>query len=249
MRGGGAAFGSWNKLGLRLRRPPGSAGGAGDLAAPLPALGPLRAEPAERSERKLIRAAKRGSKEAFGELFRMHWPRVHRASYLIVRDSAAAEDIAQEAFMAALRHLDRFDARRPLGPWLNRIVVNRSIDWTRTSAHRAARCTPIRGSRRAIPAPTRPAPAGLRRADGGARPALGRAPGGRGHAVPPRLHAVGDRRRPRAARPAPSTRGSGARSISSAPTTRRPPMPDLRDRAPRDRHPGGGGRASVRRGG
>jgi RNA polymerase sigma-70 factor (ECF subfamily) len=125
------------KLGLRLRRPTGSAGGTGDLAAPFPALGPLRADPAHRSERKLVRAAKRGSKEAFGELFSMHWPRVHRASYLIVRDSAAAEDIAQEAFMAALRHLERFDARRPLGPWLHRIVVNRSIDWTRTSRLRS----------------------------------------------------------------------------------------------------------------
>ena len=39
--------------------------------------------------------------------------------------------------MAALRHLERFDSRRPLGPWLNRIVVNRSIDWTRTNRLRA----------------------------------------------------------------------------------------------------------------
>ncbi len=39
--------------------------------------------------------------------------------------------------MAALRHLERFDSRRPLGPWLNRIVVNRSIDWTRTHRLRA----------------------------------------------------------------------------------------------------------------
>ena len=85
----------------------------------------------DRSERKLIGAAKRGSREAFGELFALHWARVHRAAFLIVRDRAAAEDIAQEAFIAALRHLDGFDSRRPLGPWLNRIVVNRSIDWTR----------------------------------------------------------------------------------------------------------------------
>jgi len=97
----------------------------------------MSASSGDRSERKLIRAAKRGSKEAFGELFRMHWSRVHRASFLIVRDSAAAEDIAQEAFMAALRHLERFDPGRPLGPWLNRIVVNRSIDWTRTHRLRA----------------------------------------------------------------------------------------------------------------
>ena len=109
----------------------------GDVAA---WRGPI-AKPAtkrpERSERRLIRAAKRGSREAFEELFRLHWPRAHRTAYLIVRDSAAAEDIAQESFVAALRHLDRFDGRRPLGPWLNRIVVNRSIDWTRTRRLRA----------------------------------------------------------------------------------------------------------------
>ncbi|MEZ5155912.1 MAG: RNA polymerase sigma factor [Solirubrobacterales bacterium] len=91
----------------------------------------------ERSERRLVRAAKRGSREAFEELFRMHWARAHRTAFLIVRDGAAAEDIAQESFVAALRHLDRFDGRRPLGPWLNRIVVNRAIDWTRTRRLRA----------------------------------------------------------------------------------------------------------------
>ena len=36
----------------------------------------------------------------------------------------------------ALRALDRFDRRRPLGPWLHRIVVNRAIDWSRARALR-----------------------------------------------------------------------------------------------------------------
>jgi RNA polymerase sigma-70 factor (ECF subfamily) len=54
-----------------------------------------------------------------------------------VHDAAAAEDIAQEAFLAAIRALDRFDRRRPFGPWLHRIVVNRAIDWTRARALRA----------------------------------------------------------------------------------------------------------------
>jgi RNA polymerase sigma-70 factor, ECF subfamily len=48
-----------------------------------------------------------------------------------VHDSAAAEDIAQEAFLSALRALPRFDRSRPLRPWLHRIVVNRAIDWAR----------------------------------------------------------------------------------------------------------------------
>ena len=84
-----------------------------------------------RRERTLIRAAQRGSEEALEELFRRHWRAAHRAAYLVVHDGAAAEDIAQEAFIAAIRTLDRFDRRRPFGPWLHRIVVNRAIDWSR----------------------------------------------------------------------------------------------------------------------
>jgi RNA polymerase sigma-70 factor, ECF subfamily len=35
-----------------------------------------------------------------------------------------------------VRALDRFDRRRPFGPWLHRIVVNRAIDWARARALR-----------------------------------------------------------------------------------------------------------------
>jgi RNA polymerase sigma-70 factor (ECF subfamily) len=89
-----------------------------------------------RSERALVRAAQRGSEAALGELFALHWPALHRAAWLIVHDTAAAEDIAQEAFLAAVRSLDRFDRRRPLGPWLHRIATNRAIDWARARALR-----------------------------------------------------------------------------------------------------------------
>jgi RNA polymerase sigma-70 factor, ECF subfamily len=83
------------------------------------------------AERAHVRAAQRGDASGIEALFRLHWPRARRAAYLVVHDAAAAEDIAQEAFLAAIRNLDRFDRRRPFGPWLHRIVVNRAIDWTR----------------------------------------------------------------------------------------------------------------------
>jgi RNA polymerase sigma-70 factor (ECF subfamily) len=89
-----------------------------------------------RQERSWIRGAQAGSVSDLEALFREHWPRAHRAAFLVVQDGAAAEDIAQEAFLAALRNLDRFDRRRPFGPWLHRIVVNRAIDWTRARALR-----------------------------------------------------------------------------------------------------------------
>ena len=89
------------------------------------------------SERAWIRGAQRGSVADLESLFREHWPRAFRAARLVTGDAAAAEDIAQEAFLAAIRNLDRFDRRRPFGPWLHRIVVNRAIDWTRARKLRA----------------------------------------------------------------------------------------------------------------
>jgi RNA polymerase sigma-70 factor (ECF subfamily) len=88
-------------------------------------------------ERAWIRGAQGGSLSDLEALFREHWPRAYRAAYLVVHDGPAAEDIAQESFLAAIRALDRFDRRRPFGPWLHRIVVNRAIDWARARALRA----------------------------------------------------------------------------------------------------------------
>ena len=83
-----------------------------------------------------MRGAQGGSASDLEALFRAHWPGAHRAAYLVVHDASLAEDIAQEAFLAAVRNLDRFDRRRPFGPWLHRIVVNRAIDAARARALR-----------------------------------------------------------------------------------------------------------------
>src|ERR687892_572291 len=105
----------------------------------------------QRDERAWVRGAQRGSVADLEALFRHHWPRAYRAAFLVVHDSAAAEDIAQEAFLAAVRSLDRFDRRRPFGPWLHRIVVNRAIDWARARRLRAeAELTDL------LPAPPEP---------------------------------------------------------------------------------------------
>jgi RNA polymerase sigma-70 factor (ECF subfamily) len=108
--------------------------GSGDVAWALrPTTGGPVSSPADRA---LVRAAQRGDADALGQLFQRHWGMAHRAAYLVVHDAAAAEDIAQEAFLAAVRALDRFDRRRPFAPWLHRIVVNRAIDHARARALR-----------------------------------------------------------------------------------------------------------------
>ncbi|HLY50195.1 MAG TPA: RNA polymerase sigma factor [Solirubrobacteraceae bacterium] len=108
------------------------------VAQPVAATGPLPRSRSRRprSERSLIRGALAGSEADLELLFRRHWPRAYRAAFLIVRDHAAAEDIAQEAFVAAIRRLDRFDRRRPFAPWLGAIVANRAIDWARARSSR-----------------------------------------------------------------------------------------------------------------
>jgi RNA polymerase sigma-70 factor (ECF subfamily) len=89
-----------------------------------------------RDESALVRQAKRGSADAVEALVRRHWDGAHRAAYLIVRDAAAAEDIAQEALLAAVGRIGDFDRRRAFAPWLHRIVVNRSLDWLRARERR-----------------------------------------------------------------------------------------------------------------
>jgi len=107
-------------------------------------LGPVdRERLSRRRERAWVRAAQTGSHEAMEALFRAHWAPAHRAAFLIVHDAAAAEDIAQEAFLAAIRALDRFDRRRPFGPWLHRIVVNRAIDFSRARTLRREVAGPV----------------------------------------------------------------------------------------------------------
>jgi RNA polymerase sigma-70 factor, ECF subfamily len=92
--------------------------------------------PGSGDERAWVRGAQAGSASDLEALFRSHWPRAYRAAYLVVHDAAAAEDIAQEAFLSAVRALHTFDRRRPFGPWLHRIVVNRAIDWARARSLR-----------------------------------------------------------------------------------------------------------------
>jgi RNA polymerase sigma-70 factor (ECF subfamily) len=120
--------------------------GSGEVTWPAPRALDGAPEHSRRRDRALVRAAQRGDAEALERLFRSHWGMAHRAAYLVVHDSAAAEDIAQEAFLAAVRALDRFDRRRPFGPWLHRIVVNRAIDHARA-----------RGLRREVELGERPA--------------------------------------------------------------------------------------------
>jgi RNA polymerase sigma-70 factor (ECF subfamily) len=62
---------------------------------------------------------------------------VSRFAALCARDKDEAEDIAQEALLKAIRHLDRFDpARGSTDAWLWRIVANTAHDMARRGVAR-----------------------------------------------------------------------------------------------------------------
>ncbi len=82
----------------------------------------------ERAEAELIDAAKRGDANAFEALVRLHMHRAFAVAYRLLGQRQDAEDVVQDAFLAALGKLDTFERGRPFGPWLLRVVANRGIN-------------------------------------------------------------------------------------------------------------------------
>lgn len=75
-------------------------------------------------ESTLIRHAANGDAAAWESLMLAHQEAVFRFAYLLLGDPDDAEDIAQESFLRAWKYLKRFDATRPLKPWLLSITAN-----------------------------------------------------------------------------------------------------------------------------
>ena len=79
--------------------------------------------------------------------------RAHRAAFLLGAGEES-DDIVQEAFVKAFRHLSRFRVDEPFGPWLLRIVANETKNLSRSRRRRAALA-----QRLCTAGPTDPAPA------------------------------------------------------------------------------------------
>lgn len=62
-----------------------------------------------------------------------HRPYLLKFALLQVRNRAAAEDIVQDTFVAAVPALDRFEGRSSLRTWLTRILLNNVADHMRAS--------------------------------------------------------------------------------------------------------------------
>jgi RNA polymerase sigma-70 factor (ECF subfamily) len=97
-------------------------------------LQPQNAAAVPSDDAQLVAALRSGDELAFAELVeRLHHSLVRLARVYVA--DIAAEDVAQETWLALLRGLDRFEGRASLKTWLVRVLVNRA----RSRAARDAR--------------------------------------------------------------------------------------------------------------
>jgi len=87
----------------------------------------------------LLTALRCGDEDAFNTLVDTYGAAMHRVALTFVRSTAVADEVVQEAWVGALRGLDRFEGRSALKTWLLRIVANIA----RTHAIREARTLPF----------------------------------------------------------------------------------------------------------
>lgn len=76
----------------------------------------------------LIQRARMGSTEAFEVLVHRYRDRTYRVALRMVGDGASAEDVAQDALVAAWRALPDFRGEAQFSTWLHRIVLNSALN-------------------------------------------------------------------------------------------------------------------------
>lgn len=76
-------------------------------------------------------APKEIDREGFAILVTEHHRRLLAYSMALVRGRTAAEDLVQEAFLAAYSNLSSFDPRRDFGAWVRGILRNKFREWVR----------------------------------------------------------------------------------------------------------------------
>lgn len=79
-------------------------------------------------EQTWVLQAQQGSDEAFTRLVETYQTPVYNLCYRMLGEAELAEDAAQESFMRAYQHLNRYDQKRPFATWLLSIAAHYCID-------------------------------------------------------------------------------------------------------------------------
>ncbi|HYL91659.1 MAG TPA: sigma-70 family RNA polymerase sigma factor [Alphaproteobacteria bacterium] len=95
------------------------------------------------NDSELIRAAQRGDRAAFESLVRQYDQAVLRLAYHLIGSEADAQDIYQEAFLKAYRHIGSFRFECSFYTWVYRIVTNLCLDQLRKRQTRKEESTVV----------------------------------------------------------------------------------------------------------
>lgn len=69
-----------------------------------------------------------GDQKSQFKLYKLYYKAMYNASLRIVNNSTEAEDIMQDAFLAAFEKIDTYGGKVSFGAWLKKIVINKSLD-------------------------------------------------------------------------------------------------------------------------
>jgi RNA polymerase sigma-70 factor (ECF subfamily) len=83
----------------------------------------VRSPSAAPSDLELASDVARGDMRAFEALMRRHNRLVFRSVRSVIRSDAEAEDVTQDAWLAAYRHIAQFEGRASFSTWLTRIAI------------------------------------------------------------------------------------------------------------------------------
>lgn len=90
----------------------------------------------------LLAAAKDGSRTSLDQLLRRHYDRIYAVCRRVTGNDADAADAAQEAMIAIVRGLAKFDGRSSFATWAYRIATNASLDELRRRRRRPVASLP-----------------------------------------------------------------------------------------------------------
>lgn len=91
----------------------------------------------EQQTRDAIAAIRAGHTDVFAQIVRLYQAEVMTLALVLMRNTSAAEELTQDAFVRAYRHLDSFDDRRAFFPWLAKITYRLALTRRQQQAREA----------------------------------------------------------------------------------------------------------------
>jgi RNA polymerase sigma-70 factor (ECF subfamily) len=91
--------------------------------------GSQNADPDGPVVRHVVKAVRSGDRDAYARIVDLYQRRLFGLTYMMTRDAAGAEEVAQDTFVRAYNHLHAYDLHRPFYPWLAAIGVRLAQNW------------------------------------------------------------------------------------------------------------------------